>query len=115
MTKIGAFSLATTAHEESLRYSSLYKKIRSILFVPVMKADNDAPDFWYLRPPFLWLPTEVQLDRMEEDYIEIQAAAVMADWSRLAGLPGNFLTLNTSDSRTAGKTEEQKRRAWFLK
>jgi DNA mismatch repair protein MutH len=115
MTKIGAFNLATTSHEEEFRYSSLYKKVRSILFVPVMKADNDSPDYWYLRPPFLWLPSEEQLDRLEEDYVEIQAAAVMADWSRLRGLPGKYLTLNTSDSTTAGKSEEQKRRAWFLK
>jgi DNA mismatch repair protein MutH len=115
MTKIAAFNVQTTAHEEEFRYSSLYKKIRSILFVPIMKADNDAPDYWYLRPPFLWLPTEEQLDRMEEDYLEIQSAAAMGDWSRMTGMPGRFLTLNTSDSKTAGKPEDQKRRAWFLK
>jgi DNA mismatch repair protein MutH len=115
MTKISAFDLQTTSHEEEFRYSSLYKKIRSILFVPIMKVDNEAPDYWYLRPPFLWLPTEEQLDRVEADYVEIQAAAVMGDWSRLTGMPGKFLTLNTSDNRTAGKSEDQKRRAWFLK
>jgi len=114
-TKIHAFNRERTASEPRFRYSSVYDKLRSILFVPVMKADKTRPDFWYFRPPFLWLPTEDQLTRMEEDYGIIQKAAAASDWSRLSGGPGNDLTLNTSDDKTATKGPDKKRRAWFLK
>ena len=32
------------------------------------------PDYWYLRPPFLWLPTSDQLALLEADYAKIQKA-----------------------------------------
>ena len=79
-----------------------------------MKVDNGSPDFWYLRPPFVWLPTEEQLTVMEKDYSTIQLAAVKEDWPTLRGA-GSFLTLNTADSTTAKKTEAEKGRAWWLK
>jgi len=113
-TKISAFNLRTTQKERDFLRSTPYKKLRSILFVPIMKADNDSPDFWYLRAPFLWLPTEEQLAALEADYIRIQEAAVTEDWTKLAGRSGRYLTLNTSDSKTAGKAQSEKRRAWWL-
>ena len=93
----------------------MFKKLRCILFVPIMKADNARPDFWYLRPPFLWLPTEDQLDALEVDYRShprLRSQARLVETSR-AGC-GFLLTLNTSDSTTAGKEESKKRRAWWL-
>ena len=114
MTKICAFNVETAAREPDFRRSTVFKKLRSILFIPIMKADNTRPDFWYLRPPFLWLPTEEQLDALEVDYRRIQGLAVRRDWSELSGRSGLLLTLNTSDSKTAGKEESKKRRAWWL-
>lgn len=113
-TKICAFNADTAAAEPDFRRSTVFKKLRCILFVPIMKADNARPDFWYLRPPFLWLPTEEQLDALEVDYRRIQGYAAKRDWSKLAGRGGLLLTLNTSDSTTAGKEESKKRRAWWL-
>jgi DNA mismatch repair protein MutH len=113
-TKISAFNLATTKKEPDFRRSSPFTKLRCVLFVPIMKADNENPDFWYLRPPFLWLPTEEQLAMLEADYERIQLAAMGEDWSRLAGRSGQYLTLKTSDATTAGKKAEDKKRAWWL-
>jgi hypothetical protein len=82
-----------------------------------MKPDENKPAFWYLRTPFLWLPTEEQLADLEVDYIKIQKAAELEDWTRdsgLTGRPGRFLTLNTADKKTKGKAEKDKRRAWYL-
>ena len=114
MTKITAFNVAATREEPDFRRSAPFKKLRSILFVPIMKADNRRPDFWYLRPPFLWLPTDSQLTLLEDDYSRIQLAAAREDWANLGRSSGTYLTLNTSDSKTAGKLEAKKRRAWWL-
>lgn len=113
-TKVTSFSLVKTKEQSEFRRSSVFKKLRSILFVPIMKANNDSPDYWYLRPPFLWLPSEEQLEKFDADYEKIRAAAVAEDWSGLTGSPGTYLTLNTSDTTTAGKSEAEKRRAWWL-
>jgi DNA mismatch repair protein MutH len=116
-TKIRAFNLGDTKKEPDFYRSSPFHKLRLILFVPIMKVDEFKPDFWYLRTPFLWLPTEKQLDELEADYIKIQKAAMREDWtpnSGLTGRPGTFLTLNTADSKTKGKAHKDKRRAWYL-
>src|SRR6185437_10190361 len=70
-TKVTAFNLIETQKQPDFRRTALYAKLRSILFVPIMKVDNPTPDFWYLRPPFLWLPSETQLGNMEADYERI--------------------------------------------
>jgi DNA mismatch repair protein MutH len=114
-TKITSFNLSKTKSESDFRRSSVFSKLRSILFVPVMKVDNRVPDFWYLRPPFLWLPTDEQLQTLDDDYSAIHTAAIAEDWSKLSGGPGTFLTLNTSSSTTAGMSESAKGRAWWLK
>ena len=114
-TKISAFNIASVVAEADFRRSSVFAKLRSILFVPVMKTNNDAPDFWYLRPSFLWLPTEDQLVRFETDYQVIRTAAVAEDWGGLSSGSGESLTLKTSDKRTRDKSPELKRRAWWLK
>jgi len=113
-TKIAAFNLAATKAERSFYKSAPFKKLRSLLFVPIMKINNSTPDYWYLRPPLLWLPTLDQLAVLEADYDLIHDAAQRADWSRLAGRQGRYLILNTSDSKTAGKPEPEKRWAWWL-
>jgi hypothetical protein len=51
---------------------------------------------------------------METDYAKIQEAALNEDWTKLAGRSGQHLTLNTSDRKTAGKVQSEKRRAWWL-
>jgi len=114
-TKISAFNIASVVAEADFRRSSVFAKLRSILFVPVMKTNNDAPDFWYLRPSFLWLPTEDQLVRFETDYQMVRTAAAAEDWGGLSSGSGESLTLKTSDKRTRDKSPELKRRAWWLK
>jgi len=113
-TKVTAFHLVETQKQPDFRRTALYAKLRSILFVPIMKVDNTTPDFWYLRPPFLWLPSETQLGNMEADYERIHKASVAVDWTRLSGRAGTYLTLNTSDTVTKGKDPSEKRRAWWL-
>jgi DNA mismatch repair protein MutH len=113
-TKITAFSLSGAKEESDFRRSRVFAKLRSVLFVPIMKADNKRPDFWYLRPPFLWLPSEEQLKQLDTDYQAVHLAALADDWARLSGRTGTFLTLNTSGAKTAGKTLEAKGRAWWL-
>jgi DNA mismatch repair protein MutH len=113
-TKITAFRIDETSQQPDFRHTPLFGKLRSILFVPIMKTDNTIPDFWYLRPPFLWLPTEGQLEQMETDYLGIHQACLTKDWSRLTGRAGTYLTLKVSDSTTKGKADADKRRAWWL-
>jgi DNA mismatch repair protein MutH len=114
-TKITSFNADATKNEKDFRRSSVYGKLRSILFVPVMKVDNAKPDFWYLRPPFLWLPTDDQLARFEVDYDFFRGAVIKSDWARLSARFGQCLTLNTSSDKTAGVGAENKGRAWWLK
>ena len=113
-TKIKAFNPEATLAQPDFRTSSLFGKLRAILFVPIMKTDNDKPDYWYLRPPFLWLPTEAQLESLEADYRTLRDAASNI-MGLFAGRAGRHLTINTSDTNTASKPESEKRRAWWLK
>lgn len=113
-TKITHFNIETVSSQPDFRRSEVFKKLRCVLFVPIMKADNNRPDFWHLRPPFLWLPTEDQLEVLETDYVKIQGYAAERKWQGLSGRSGKFLSLKTSDAKTAGKSASEKGRAWWL-
>jgi DNA mismatch repair protein MutH len=120
-TKITHFNITTCIRERDFRRSSVFKKLRCILFIPIMKQSKEMPDFWYIRPPFLWLPSEEQLELMETDYDAIQKAATKitavgdgADWTPLKGRPGRYLTLNVSGDTSKGKPDAKVGRAWWL-
>jgi hypothetical protein len=71
--------------------SHLYRKLRAILFLPIQKNDNSRPHEWYLRPPFLWLPSTEQLDIIRREhamYVEaILSSAGRCSASRARPLP----------------------------
>ncbi len=58
--------------------SSAFHKLRAVLFVPIVKFDESRPDQWFIRRPFLWLPSVAILDQLKEDYDSYHASC----WQR---------------------------------
>jgi len=52
--------------------SNTFHKLRSVLFVPVVKLDSNKPNEFFIRTPFLWLPSRADLTRFEEDYESVR-------------------------------------------
>ena len=52
--------------------SSAFHKLRAVLFVPIVKFDESRPDQWFIRRPFLWLPSVAILDQLKEDYDSVR-------------------------------------------
>ncbi|MEA3189821.1 MAG: mismatch repair protein MutH [Thermoplasmata archaeon] len=108
--------------------SSVFRKMRTVLFMPVVKPDKADPGPWHFRSPFIWMPSVADERQIQADYEAVRALV-------LAGTPdlvssaeppegqGTYLIANTagrdaSDLTNYG-TEAQpvlgKRRAWMLR
>lgn len=53
--------------------SSAFHKLRAVLFVPIVKEDPSQPDGWFIRRPFLWLPSERILGQLQSDYESVRS------------------------------------------
>jgi len=113
-TKVTSLSYVEVADERHFFTSRVFHKLRATLFVPIQKTQNDDPAYWYLRPPFVWLPSNDQLEKMEADYLHIRDSVRSRRWEAISGSPGEFLTVSTSGARSRG-VPEPKTRAWYLK
>jgi DNA mismatch repair protein MutH len=113
-TKVTSLNYAEVAAERHFFASRVFHKLRTTLFVPIQKTDNDDPTYWYLRPPFVWLPSTEQLERMEANYLHVRDAVRTRRWEAIRGSPGEYLTVSTSGARSKG-LPEPKTRAWYLK
>lgn len=121
-TKITALNYASLLTEEWAT-SHVYEKVRVVLFVPIVKEETNRPDSWYVRSPFIWMPSRDQLGVMREDWETIQE--MVQSGEQLAASVGQYLIANTSgqgrgrDARTYqladGRTIEVKTRAFFLR
>lgn len=114
-TKMTSLTLRSVADESDFFSSHLYRKVRTILFLPVQKTDNRRPHEWYLRPPFLWLPSTEQLDVIRAEHAMYVEAIRERRWEMLSLKHGRYLGVNTSGRLTRGVAREDKSYAWWLK
>jgi len=56
--------------------SSAFHKLRAILFVPIVKFDTKTYREWFIRGPFLWLPSEACLKQFKSDYDAVRNLVV---------------------------------------
>jgi DNA mismatch repair protein MutH len=85
--------------------SHVYRKLRIILFVPVVKAHLGEAAEWYIRRPFIWLPSSEDLIQLQQDWAEIRAVVNVkgiAGLSSSQGGPGSILMTKTSYEGGAG-------------
>jgi len=68
VTSLNYSDLAVTSWPES----ALFHKLRAVLFVPIVKYDRNSPERWYIRRPFMWLPSKPILVQFEKDYNSIR-------------------------------------------
>jgi DNA mismatch repair protein MutH len=121
-TKITAVNYSSLLTEE-WAMSHVYEKVRVVLFVPIVKEDTRRPDSWYVRSPFIWMPSHDQLAVIREDWETIQG--MVQSGGQLTAKVGQYLIANTSgqgkgrDDRTYqladGRTIPVKTRAFFLR
>lgn len=133
-TSVTASQVFAAIQSQAWRNSHLYEKLRTILFVPIVKQDVSAPDLWYVRTPFIWMPSLRAEQQLSEDYESIREAVLTLlrnagpGRDRLIDLGGSgsgrYLRLGTKgaggNQRTAfeliGVGEfEEKPRAWYLR
>jgi len=113
--------------DSSWRTSHVYQKMRTTLFVPVVKRDTKAWQDWYMCGSFIWLPTEDDDALLEGDYEAVRALVRQGDLSALnsrpypAGpcrhllpRPGGRDSADNQKFRLGDKTVSAERRAWFL-
>lgn len=121
-TKITALNYTRLLTEEWAT-SHVYEKVRVVLFVPIVKEDTKRPDSWYVRSPFIWMPSRGQLSVIRNDWETIQGMVQRGE--QLAAKIGQYLIANTSgqgkgrDERTYhllnGRAIKVKTRAFFLR
>lgn len=114
-TKITSLNEAALAEEEWFR-SHVYRKVRVLLFVPVVKTDVTDPASWYVRLPFIWLPPAEDLKQLQQDWEDVRDLVLregVRSLSSKSSAPGVYLMTKTS-YQGAGKGK--KRYAfWFRK
>jgi DNA mismatch repair protein MutH len=64
--------------------SDAFHKLRSVLFVPIVKFDIEHSDEWFIRHPFLWLPPGPVLHQFKQDYDSVRALVVSGDFEKIS-------------------------------
>lgn len=86
--------------------SGAFHKLRSVLFVPIVKFDPSRPDQWFIRRPFLWLPNETELSRLKADYDEVREIVKLKEFHRISSAnppKGQGLALHPKPSAANSK------------
>ena len=89
--------------EDEWTRSHAFRKVTTILFVPVVK--NPRPPAhvgeWFVRSPFVWMPSLDELGVLEADWVAIRDRYRDGDVTRSA-IPGTYMFANAQsrDSRT---------------
>ncbi len=52
--------------------STAFHKLRAVLFVPIVKKDPNSPDDWFVRRPFIWLPSPKVINQFKADYDSVR-------------------------------------------
>lgn len=125
-TKIAALNY-TEVVDDDWKASHVYQKMRTTLFVPVIKRTTTDWKDWYMWGSFIWLPTEDDDVQLRDDYEKVRELVRMKQFNEISSKPHpkgpcklllpNTGGQNSSDTQKfeiAGETAESKRRAWFL-
>ena len=122
-TKITALNYKSLL-KEKWETSHVYEKVRVVLFVPIVKEDVDRPEAWYVRSPFIWMPSRDQFAVIRKDWETIRRMVRRGEKLTTKGV-GEYLIANTSgqgkgrDDRSYqladGRTIDVKTRAFFLR
>jgi DNA mismatch repair protein MutH len=113
-TKITALNPDRLRNEEWFT-SDVYRKLRVILFIPIVKADVDRPAEWYVRRPFIWLPSSDELRQLQQDWEAIRSIVLDGGTAALTSsrqAPGLYLMTRTSHE---GGPRPKKRYAFWLR
>lgn len=118
-------------HDQPFEGSTVEHKLRSIIFVPIVKFDLEQPEHWYIRSPFIWFPSNAAYAQLKRDYEAVRALLQEGKVDSLSSErppkgQGVFLTPNTAgkDSRdmtayyldeSRTKRVQTKRRSWMLR
>jgi DNA mismatch repair protein MutH len=127
-TKITMFNYGDV-YDQEWEVSTAYHKLRNTLFVPIVKEDLERPDQWYIRSPFIWMPSLAAEKQLKQEYNEarkrVRNLAFDDLTSKSTGRDGfaDWLVPNTAgrDSKDLttfqinGVSYTSKRRAWMLK
>ena len=70
-TKITSLNYATV-HSQEWWESTAFHKTRAVLFVPIVKKDPNSPDDWFIRRPFIWLPSAKVINQFKGDYDSVR-------------------------------------------
>jgi DNA mismatch repair protein MutH len=71
-TKVTTLNFADVAAQR-WENSTVFHKLRNILFVPIVKYDLERPDQWYIRSPFIWMPSIEAQRELNADYDAVRA------------------------------------------
>jgi DNA mismatch repair protein MutH len=126
-TKVGSIDFERL-WRESWWESEAFQKLRAVLFVPVVKSDQSRPDLWYIRRPFLWLPSEAVLAHLKDDYDSLRGLVREGKSDEISSAyppegQGDYLHPKPSHGKKdkykvyslGGKDIELERRAWMLR
>jgi DNA mismatch repair protein MutH len=108
--------------------SNVLHKMRSVLFMPVVKPDNERPGDWYFRSPFIWMPSVDVERQVGRDYEAVRRLILDGTPEKISSAEppegqGLFLIANTAGKNSEDKTDYGvpgtplmvKRRAWMLR
>jgi DNA mismatch repair protein MutH len=108
--------------------SNVLRKMRSVLFMPVVKPEKQRPEHWYFRSPFIWMPS-VEVERqVGQDYEDVRRLILAGTPDKISSAEppagqGMYLIANTAgknardvtDYGVGGQPMMAKRRAWMLR
>jgi DNA mismatch repair protein MutH len=113
--------------DSAWRTSHVYQKMRTTLFVPVVKRDTEAWQDWYMCGSFIWLPTEEEDEQLQRDYEAVRGLVQQGKLSALTSRrypegpcrnllprPGGRDADDAQTFRLGGQIVAAERRAWFL-
>ena len=72
MTKVTMLNYVDV-YDQPWEHSTVYHKLRNILFVPIVKRTVATPLEWYIRDPFVWMPSIAVERQLREDYESIRS------------------------------------------
>jgi DNA mismatch repair protein MutH len=82
-TKVTALNYGEVARSDWWE-SSAFHKLRAVLFVPIVKHDPSEPNGWFIRRPFLWLPSETVLRQFKADYESVRKLIATRDFDGIS-------------------------------
>lgn len=85
---------------QSWQESSLYKKTRCIIFVPIIKPIDKIQNSWILGKAFYWIPTSLENSIMENSFNEIKESIIKG--VSVSVLSGGYRRGDMLQVRTAG-------------